>query len=92
MTDEYYNLKWTCDTEAQGIVVKIRDGKLKTVAGDSPPSQFGCYLNTEGRVVLDRDFTATPIDSATAEEAITDYKRFIAEEEPRLKRLVESLG
>ena len=79
MNASYYQVIPTAQPSVW-MVVKLKGGKLETIAGESEPSQCGCSLNKEGQLIVNEKHTFLPIDEEIAERFSEDYHNWVGQQ------------
>ena len=70
--EKYYRVRKLKNPDANGICVKVEEGKLETFAGKLSPSDFGCFVEM-GEMKVKKGYFLTEIDEFKAERLKMDY-------------------
>lgn len=73
MSIEYFRVREIDRPDQNGIVVALEDGGLETIAGGASPSQFGCSLDDNGNIRVDKGYFSVNITPEEADKLKESY-------------------
>ncbi len=75
MGENYYQIRPSSDTKVNGIVVRLKDGKLECITGSEENlKKYGCGLDEKGNLTVNQDCFSTEISEEEALNLKSSYE------------------